>query len=216
MGNCEESLAVGASDCGCGFDENSQCDVLSAQWYNFSLSNTSVESRQWMGSLPRALKFSMANLNFLVVHGSVSRINQFVFPSTPDEEIASQLALAKQDANVDVIISGHSGIPFGRSFSDGTWLNAGVIGMPANDGTDTGWYMRLRLEAEGVNVSWHRLHYDVETTSQSMLKGGLDNGYRTALKSGLWPSTDVLPDEDKRRTGQAIDLDPITLEVETL
>ena len=42
MGNCEESLATGAIDCGCGYAEGSQCDVLSAQW--FSGSHIAVEN----------------------------------------------------------------------------------------------------------------------------------------------------------------------------
>jgi hypothetical protein len=33
MGNCEESLAVGAADCGCGYAENSACAALAADWY---------------------------------------------------------------------------------------------------------------------------------------------------------------------------------------
>ena len=33
MGNCEESLAAGRADCGCGFPEGSQCERLSAAWF---------------------------------------------------------------------------------------------------------------------------------------------------------------------------------------
>ncbi len=32
MGNCEESLADNSDDCGCGFDEDSTCDVLAVDW----------------------------------------------------------------------------------------------------------------------------------------------------------------------------------------
>src|SRR5438128_10375725 len=33
MGNCEENLAGGAKDCGCGFPEGSACERLSAAWF---------------------------------------------------------------------------------------------------------------------------------------------------------------------------------------
>ncbi len=36
MGNCDEQLAAGASDCGCGFDPESACARLSADWYAYA------------------------------------------------------------------------------------------------------------------------------------------------------------------------------------
>ncbi|WP_246590245.1 metallophosphoesterase family protein [Marinobacterium ramblicola] len=36
MGNCEESLAQSALDCGCGFEQGSACSLLSDDWYRFS------------------------------------------------------------------------------------------------------------------------------------------------------------------------------------
>ena len=32
-GNCEKQLAAGALDCGCGFEDGTACDLLSAGWY---------------------------------------------------------------------------------------------------------------------------------------------------------------------------------------
>ena len=33
MGNCEEAVGFGADDCGCGFEEKSECAVWSRAWY---------------------------------------------------------------------------------------------------------------------------------------------------------------------------------------
>lgn len=33
MGNCEENLAADSEDCGCGFAEDTACDLLSRAWY---------------------------------------------------------------------------------------------------------------------------------------------------------------------------------------
>src|SRR5262249_47561597 len=39
MGTCEESLAVGAPVCGCGFPDDGACATLSSQWYPFAALN---------------------------------------------------------------------------------------------------------------------------------------------------------------------------------
>jgi len=200
MGNCEESLAENSPDCGCGFEEGSSCSLLSVGWYNYANQVVTLSQRRWMSELPRNLSFSLNGLKFLVIHGGVERINEFIFRSTSDEVKAQQL----EKSGVDVIIGGHCGIPFGQALRNGHWLNAGVIGMPANDATPDGWYMLLSPARGHVEVTWHRLRYSATHSRQSMLKAGLNKEYADALTTGLWPSTDVLPDSEKESTAQTI------------
>ncbi|MGB0283249.1 MAG: metallophosphoesterase family protein [Neptuniibacter sp.] len=207
MGNCEESLAANADDCGCGFDENSSCSLLSAEWYRYSRFHTSQEHKFWMETLPRRISFEYSGKRFLVVHGSTNSINEFVFHSSDHEYKNQQL---RQNA-VDVIIGGHCGIPFGQQLEQGTWLNAGVIGMPANDGTQTGWYMLISPEQGQLKISWHRLEYDFENTVQAMEELELCRPYSQSLSNGLWPSIDILPEEEADQTGKRLQLNPLII-----
>jgi len=208
MGNCEESLGENAADCGCGFEAGTACATLSIDWYNFSIQRISSESATWMRDLPRAIEFNLANKSFRVVHGSVSKINKFIFQSTAIEELQAEINLAA----TDVVIGGHSGLPFARKVENKHWLNAGVIGMPANDGTQDGWYMLLTpTEKDQVEVSWQRLKYDATHTQQSMQRSGLANGYADAITSGLWPSMDVLPEQERMAQGKKIKLNAINI-----
>jgi predicted phosphodiesterase len=130
MGNCEESLAAQAAECGCGFAEDSACAALSGQWYHYADRNIDAESRLWMGSLLRQLDLKMGGRRLVVVHGGVTSIDRFIF-STSDEAIEEELAAS----GCDGVISGHCGLTFTRESGGSLWHNAGVIGMPANDGT---------------------------------------------------------------------------------
>ena len=206
MGNCEESLAFDASDCGCGFDEGSACSVLSVTWYRYATARVNQQQRQWMAELPRAIDFRFAGFRFKVVHASVSSINQFVFESDSITDKQSQIS----QAQVDVIIGGHSGIPFGQKNGDQSWLNAGVIGMPANDGTPDVWYMLLEANDSGFSASWHRLSYDVEQSSRSTSSAGMTE-YARALSDGLWPNMDVLPEAERQQQGLALQPQPLTM-----
>lgn len=211
MGNCEESLAQAADDCGCGFDEGSSCSLLSVSWYRFSNQLISDEHRSWMASLPRFIDFSLNGLRFGVTHGSPERINEFVFESSSEQRKISLM----RDLEVDVMVGGHCGLPFGQALGAWRyWLNSGTIGMPANDASSRVWYLILKPEEDGVSARWHSLDYDIWGAQDAMLKAGLPDAYRLALADGLWPSMDVLPEPERLACGHALHPESLLLRAE--
>jgi len=201
MGNCEEALAFSEPDCGCGFETDSSCSALAITWYQYADSRVSVEQRRWMQDLPRSIEFEVAGKGFKVVHGSLSSINEFVFASSDAPGKLAQIRAAR----VDAVIGGHSGIPFGQGIDNRFWLNAGVIGMPANDGGSHGWYMLIDPLAGGAKVSWHRLDYDHVTSRRTTIAAGMAE-YGQSLLDGRWPNTDILPATESHQSGQPLDL----------
>jgi predicted phosphodiesterase len=198
-GNCEEQLAAGAADCGCGFEEGTECDRLAKDWYAFANERMSPASRTWMVGLPKTLVFMFGGLSFRVVHGGVAQINRFVFASER-AVIAEEL----ERAGADVVVAGHAGIPFIERIGKRVWFNAGVIGMPANDGTPDVWYGLIRTEEDAVLLSAHRLAYDHLGAAAGMRQWGHANGYARSLVTGLWPSLDVLPPAERAATGRRL------------
>ncbi len=92
------------------------------------------------------------------------------------------------------------------------WLNAGAIGLPANDGSADGWYMLLQPDDRGFQVSWHRLPYDAGISRGSTLAAGMTE-YAQALTSGLWPSMDVLPVPERSNKGKRLDPAPLRIDL---
>src|SRR5215472_1815067 len=82
MGNCDEQLAQDAQDCGCGFPEGSACERASAAWFAYADAEVGRDARAWLATLPRRIDLRIGKMALAVIHGSVSRINQFVFAST--------------------------------------------------------------------------------------------------------------------------------------
>jgi predicted phosphodiesterase len=197
-GNCEEQLAAGAADCGCGFDEGSACDLLSKGWYPFANSRISDAGRAWMGQLPATLRFTYGGLRFRVIHGGVRQTNRFLFASDR-AELAEEAALA----DADVIIAGHSGLPFAARVGPALWFNPGVIGMPANDGTPDVWYGLITPDPEigSLTFATRRLGYDHHVAAAGLRRQGHANGYARTFVTGLWPSLDILPDAERAATG---------------
>lgn len=201
MGNCEEALAANAADCGCGFEAGTACSLLADSWYRFNGDTVKQDYKHWMAELPQRISFTYLNKRFRVVHGSVEHINQFVFPSSRSALKRDQLAAAQADG----IIAGHCGLPFSDIIDHKLWHNPGVIGMPANDGTPRVWYSLWYPRQGKIQIEHRSLTYDAQAAGQAMALAGLNNGYADALVSGLWPSIDVLPAEERAQRGLAIE-----------
>ncbi|MBL6458314.1 metallophosphoesterase family protein [Belnapia sp. T6] len=210
MGNCEESLAAGGEDCGCGFEEGTACDLLSRGWFAHASRQVTPAQRAWMGALPRRIELRIGGRRLMAIHGGAASINRFLFASAPDAVLAEEIAATGAEG----VIAGHSGIPFtrlvgGRLCQDALWHNAGAIGMPAHDGTPRVWFSLLTPEAGGLRIEHHALDYDHAAAARAMRAAGLAEGYAAALEGGIWPSEDVLPPEERAGRGQPLDLRPV-------
>ncbi|MFK7949497.1 MAG: metallophosphoesterase [Saprospiraceae bacterium] len=198
LGNVEIQLRDDAEDCGCNFDDDSRCDIFSKQWFPYAQRKVSEASKQWLETLPDHLTFDFGGKRCLVVHGSYFETSGYVFRST-DWKIKQQNFDA---ANVDVIFGGHCGLPFSDVRDDKYWLNAGVIGMPANDGTTKVWYMIV--DENPFRFEHHSFEYDFQTTHDLMNDNCLPRAYSETLKTGIWDNCDILPDVETAEQGKSL------------
>ncbi len=191
-GNMEHSLGAGATDCGCGFEDGTACDLLSRTWFAHASAQMSADDRVWMSQCPDWIVFTYSGRRYCVVHGAPSDVSRFMWPTMAQSEFEAEWASLNQHVGViDAVISGHSGLDFQRQFAFGQWINAGVIGMPPHDGHPETRFAIL----DGDSVTVHRLSYDFKAAAHGMAARGLTQGYNDALLSGYWPSEDVLPPE---------------------
>nr|WP_273446413.1 arsenosugar biosynthesis-associated peroxidase-like protein [Neolewinella agarilytica] len=92
------------------------------------------------------------------------------------------------------------------------WLNAGVIGMPANDGTPRTWFMTLD-DTNGFDYEFHALDYNHQGAKARMLDDRrLPVSYAATLTTGIWDNTEIMPSAEEAREGVA--LDPETIKAE--
>ena len=207
-GNVEEQLAAGLDDCGCNFSSGSTCDRLSQQWYRYTDEQVSADQRAWLRILPDHLRFHLNGFDCVVAHGAFSSISRFLFASTPWIEKEAEF----ERAQADIIIAGHSGLPFSQSQQGKLWCNAGVIGMPANDGTTRSWYAILEpLSSGGIKCAHFDFQYSHQEAASLMAQRGLPPEYHETLGSGLWNNCDILPEQETLSQGQALAPLPVEL-----
>jgi predicted phosphodiesterase len=204
QGNCEISFGDNADDCGCGFEEGSTCDRLSAQWFDYARRQLSPEAAHWMKTLPGQIHFEMANRKLAVVHGTPAAVNRFVFPSTPLADKLDEIVSNECDG----VICGHSGLPFTQNIDGRLWHNAGVIGLPANDGTPRTWFSLLTPEESSLRIEHLPLSYDFKAASNDMTRAGLPEEYARTLTTGLWDNCDILPATEAGQQGIPLAFEP--------
>lgn len=201
LGNVEIQLKDGEDDCGCNFNDGSRCDLFSRQWYPFAQSQVKKHQLEWLHQLPEFIRFRYAGKDCFVLHGGLENTSEYIFQSTPAEHKRTIL----DQTQSDIILAGHCGLPFNSPVEDKLWLNPGVIGMPANDGTPRVWYMLLNGQEE-FTFQHQSFTYNHELANRLMLEKGLPQTYAATLKTGIWDNCEILPEEEAKRQGMRLTL----------
>lgn len=200
-GNVEIQVRNAEEDCGCDFKDGGRCDLFSRNWYAYTQSKMDSEAIEWLHSLAHHIQFILGDKKITIVHGSWFHTSEFVFKSTP-----WYIKQKNFDATgADIIIAGHCGLPFADRQNDQLWINAGVIGMPANDGTDRVWFLTLnQKENSEIDYQFHQLQYNNKRASELMKKNGLPQSYADTLVTGIWDNCEILPEEETAQQGKKI------------
>lgn len=202
VGNVEIQLTNNEDDCGCDFKSGSRCDNFSQQWYPYAKSKVSKNALDYLSTLPDHIKFTYNNFNVFVVHGSYSNVSEYIFKSTPWDVKQETF----NNTNSDIIIAGHSGLPFIDAKDNKTWINPGVIGMPANDGATEVWYVILDDSTKPFSINFRKLAYNHTLTSRLMLNGLLPKSYAKTIVNGIWDNMEILPKAERQLQGKPIKL----------
>jgi len=199
-GNVEIQLREGEGDCGCNFDEAGRCNLFSKQWYPYAQKQLSKTSIEWMKTLPDFLQFQYADLTTTVLHGSYHETAEFIFKST-DWAVKANNFTATQS---DLILAGHCGLPFHEIRDEKIWLNAGVIGVPANDGTTRVWYVILEDNNGQLGFKHHQFSYNHQLAAQKMKDNYLPFTYANTLETGIWDNCEILPAKETALQGEIL------------
>ena len=195
QGNYEESLSSGADDCHCGYTDPRDNHYAQIS-YDYTFANTADAYKQWMGTLPREIRFTAGDLRFLLVHGSPRTINEFLWRSTSPEPFLEKLC---RDYDADVIVCTHTGLHWHKALRDGRHvINGGVIGRPANDGRTNVWYTIVNVEGRTLSVDFIPIDYDHHRLATEMRGERLPEEFVKTVLTGWWTTClEILPAKER-------------------
>ncbi len=195
-GNYDVAIGRGDEDCGCGY--SSERDNRFAQlMYDYTRAHTSPALAAWMRDLPGELRTTIGGVDVHMVHGSPLAINDFMWESLDDEE----LAYRARASGARLLLCTHTGIPWQREVEGTLIVNVGAIGRPANDGRTEVWYAVLDLDGGEIErVELVPLAYDWRAQAASMRAAGLPEAFVETIETGWWTTClEVVPPRERSR-----------------
>jgi predicted phosphodiesterase len=121
-----------------------------------------------MRELPFDLHFAVGSTDVHLVHGSPRKVNEYLFEDKP-ASLYERLAAAETD---QVLIFGHTHVPWVRDYGGVLFVNCGSVGKP-KDGDPRGAFAILTATPTGVDVTIERVHYDATAVAREVAAAGL-------------------------------------------
>jgi hypothetical protein len=195
QGNYEQSLASGHEDCNCGYTDPRDNHFAELS-YRYTAANSSADFKRWMGSLPLRRRVRLGGREFLMVHGSPRRINEFLFDSTSPDPFLETLL---DQEGADGLLFTHTGLHWHRRLASGRVVaNVGVIGRPANDGRTAVWYTLVETAGDELSISHLPLEYGHQGLIEEMRAEKLPEEFIETIATGWWTTClEVLPAKER-------------------
>ena len=113
------------------------------------------ENRKFLKNLPEEIRIKKGKFNILIVHGSPRKIDEYLYE---DGENISEIA---RDFEENIIISGHTHIPYIKKTDDRYFINAGSVGKPKH-GNPKSTYVILEITEENFECKIQEVDYEYE------------------------------------------------------
>jgi putative phosphoesterase len=170
MGNHDRAGAIG------DYSGMNPLAIVAARW-NFD--KLEMANRNYLYKLPERLEIEQEGKRIVVMHGSPRQpLHDYVFPWVPDEVFAKHL----HDAKADILILGHTHIPFVKKLESGLVLNPGSVGQPRDHNRKASYAL---LDVKLMDAKIMRVDYNIPKVSDEVVKAELPDFLAERLFFGM-------------------------------
>lgn len=150
-----------------------ECLPRTAAWW--SRGQTSQENKAFLQSLPKEFRLNDRDRDVLLVHGSPRSLHEYL----PEERPTVTFERIAKVADCDIMLFGHTHIPYQKRVADTLFVNTGSVGRP-KDGDPRAGYVIL----ESGEVEFRRVGYDIESAARAIRDSDLPDYYADELLAG--------------------------------
>ncbi|MBN2335598.1 metallophosphoesterase family protein [Candidatus Bathyarchaeota archaeon] len=177
MGNYDDGVGNERGDCGCAYvtpvdKANGQKSI------DWTTAAVTADYKKYLRGLRSEIRLEAGGHRVLMVHGSPRRINEYLHADRPEASLRRLL----EPLDVDVLVCGHTHVPYHRVVDGVHVVNDGSVGKP-KDGDPRACYALITLGDE-VEVEFRRVEYPVEQVMAEIVEAGLPPVFAEALKTG--------------------------------
>ena len=157
----------------CGFNPYAK---EAMNWTRKVIKDRNIE---FLRNLKRKIQIKIDSVNIMMVHGSPrDPLSEYIFPSTPDSTLKSFL----ESENVDILIMGHTHLPFIKKFGNKLVFNPGSIGQPRDGNNKASFAL---LDASKREAAIYRAKYDINKVVADLETEKLPSSLGKRLYKGI-------------------------------
>jgi putative phosphoesterase len=177
VGNYDDGVGHDRDECGCAYREEAQ-RRLGDESLRWTRAHVTPENKAFLRALPFEIRLEIGGRRVLLVHGSPRKLNEYLFEDRPDASFA-RLAAASA---ADVIVFGHTHLPYTKSVDDVWFVNVGSVGKP-KDGDWRACYAILDPASTPPAV-FVRVPYDVQRAAAAIRASDLPDEFAADVETG--------------------------------
>jgi putative phosphoesterase len=180
MGNYDDGVGFDRDDCGCAYKDAAERErgQQSLMWTRGVVTD---DRKAYLRTLEPEIRRTIHGVRVRFVHGSPRRMNEYLFE---DRDPAS-LARIARGADSEVLVFGHTHIPWSKRIEGVLMVNAGSVGKP-KDGDPRACWVLLTISPEGdVDVAVRRVPYDIAAMAAAIRAAdGLPDHFANDIETG--------------------------------
>ena len=177
QGNYDESTGEELMVCGCDYESQKETENANKSLF-WTQEEVSEENKKWLAELPKEKKIEIEGWNLYLVHGSPRKNNEYLYADSKEvQEIAD-------DFEFDVLLSGHTHLPYFKVINEKYIVNAGSAGKPKH-GNPRATYVILDIKKDSIDYTDREVKYNEEKIAKAIENNEiLPNDFAELFRNG--------------------------------
>lgn len=177
MGNYDEAIGNFKIICGCDYPDPKDAEKASLSM-KFTSEETTDENKAYLRNLPKETVISFNNKTIRFVHGSTRLINEYL------KENSKEADEVMNNIDEDILVCGHTHIPYVKSYGEKLLVNAGSVGK-SKTGSPNANYVIIDIIDSIVEVEIIEVFYDFEKVAKEIEENKiLPNDFARLIREG--------------------------------
>lgn len=177
MGNYDEAIGNFKIICGCDYPDPKDAEKASLSM-KFTSEETTDENKAYLRNLPKEAVISFNNKTIRFVHGSTRLINEYL------KENSKEADEVMNNIDEDILVCGHTHIPYVKSYGEKLLVNAGSVGK-SKTGSPNANYVIIDIIDSIVEVEIIEVFYDFEKVAKEIEENKiLPNDFARLIREG--------------------------------
>ncbi|BCB95312.1 phosphoesterase [Dissulfurispira thermophila] len=178
QGNYDDAVANGKEHCGCKYEDPVQAEMATMS-FEWTKGHATQKSKDYMKCLPFDIEFSVHDKKVKIFHATPLK-NNLYWHNDRDEDFFLHMA---RKADADIMIYGHTHIPYRKNIGNKVFINAGSVGKP-KDGDARTCACIADITPDNVKTEFLRIPYDVEKVASAIIESGIPSYFAERLRQG--------------------------------